>query len=128
MRAICYVERIDDFLWRCSYYAIFEDLCFPLTTESRASMNSIISYHVSHCLISHTLPAPVLLFYNLGSYLGTLYCGGKGFFLSPISFLKDPNVWLKSISRFRGTHTQVSGQYSTIIDQFSIFLLCFYVV
>jgi len=42
----------------------------------------------------------------IGSYLGTLYCGGTGFFLSPISFLKDPNVWLRSIARFRGTHTQ----------------------
>ena len=42
----------------------------------------------------------------IGSYLGTLYCGGVGFFLSPISFLKDPNVWLRSMSRFQGTHTQ----------------------
>lgn len=42
----------------------------------------------------------------IGSYLGTLYCGGVGFFLSPISFLKDPNVWLKSVSKYKGTHTQ----------------------
>lgn len=42
----------------------------------------------------------------IGSYLGTLYCGGTGFFLSPISFLKDPNVWLRSVAKFHGTHTQ----------------------
>lgn len=42
----------------------------------------------------------------IGSYLGTLYCGGTGYFLSPISFLKDPNVWLKCISKYRGSHTQ----------------------
>jgi acyl-CoA synthetase (AMP-forming)/AMP-acid ligase II len=41
-----------------------------------------------------------------GSYLGTLYCGGTGYYLSPISFLKDPNVWLRAISRYKGTHTQ----------------------
>jgi acyl-CoA synthetase (AMP-forming)/AMP-acid ligase II len=28
----------------------------------------------------------------IGSYLGTLYCGGSGYYLSPISFLKDPMV------------------------------------
>ncbi|CAK9251168.1 unnamed protein product, partial [Sphagnum jensenii] len=42
----------------------------------------------------------------IGSYMGTLYCGGVGYFLSPISFLKDPNVWLKSISIYRASHTQ----------------------
>jgi acyl-CoA synthetase (AMP-forming)/AMP-acid ligase II len=42
----------------------------------------------------------------IGSYLGLLYCGGQGFYLSPISFLKNPVVWLKSMSRFKATHTQ----------------------
>eukprot|EP01039_Chlorochromonas_danica_P004978 gene4978-5466_t len=42
----------------------------------------------------------------IGSYLGALYCGGTGYYLSPISFLKDPVVWLRALSRFSGTHTQ----------------------
>mmetsp|Transcript_27246 Transcript_27246/g.45699 ORF Transcript_27246/g.45699 Transcript_27246/m.45699 type:complete len:908 (+) Transcript_27246:46-2769(+) len=42
----------------------------------------------------------------IGSYLGVLYCGGVGYYLSPISFLKDPVVWIRAMSRFQGTHTQ----------------------
>ena len=42
----------------------------------------------------------------IGSYMGTLYCGGSGYYLSPISFLKDPVVWMKAISKYKGTHTQ----------------------
>lgn len=43
----------------------------------------------------------------IGSYLGVLYCGGTGYYLSPISFLKSPLLWLKTISKYGGTHTQV---------------------
>jgi len=42
----------------------------------------------------------------IGSYLGCLYCGGSGYYLSPVTFLKDPVVWMKAISKYRGTHTQ----------------------
>lgn len=42
----------------------------------------------------------------IGSYLGTLYCGGSGYYLSPISFLKDPTLWIQALSKYRGTHTQ----------------------
>ncbi len=42
----------------------------------------------------------------IGSYLGTLYCGGSGYYLSPVTFLKDPVVWMKAISKYRGSHTQ----------------------
>lgn len=42
----------------------------------------------------------------IGSYLGLLYCGGVGVYLSPISFLKDPMMWLRTISARKGTHTQ----------------------
>ena len=42
----------------------------------------------------------------LGSYMGIIYCGGTGYYLSPISFLKDPLVWIKSLSTYHGTHTQ----------------------
>jgi acyl-CoA synthetase (AMP-forming)/AMP-acid ligase II len=45
----------------------------------------------------------------IGSYLGVLYCGGSGYYLSPISFLKDPLVWIKALSQYHGTHTQVSS-------------------
>lgn len=40
--------------------------------------------------------------------MGVVYCGGTGYYISPISFLKDPVVWIKAMSRFKGTHTQVS--------------------
>jgi hypothetical protein len=36
-----------------------------------------------------------------------MYCGGSGYYISPISFLKDPVVWIKAMSRFKATHTQV---------------------
>mmetsp|Transcript_23706 Transcript_23706/g.40341 ORF Transcript_23706/g.40341 Transcript_23706/m.40341 type:complete len:814 (-) Transcript_23706:256-2697(-) len=42
----------------------------------------------------------------IGSYLGLLYCGGAGYYLSPISFLKNPVQWIKSMSEFGATHTQ----------------------
>ena len=55
----------------------------------------------------------------IGSYLGTLCCGGTGYFLSPISFLKDPNIWLKTISRYRGSHTQAPNfAYSLAVRKF----------
>ncbi len=42
----------------------------------------------------------------IGSYLGVLYCGGSGYFLSPLTFLQRPAMWIEAISRFRGTHLQ----------------------
>ena len=42
----------------------------------------------------------------IGSYLGVVYCGGTGYYLSPISYLKDPLIWLRTISRYGGTHSQ----------------------
>ena len=42
----------------------------------------------------------------IGSYLGLLTCGGRGYYLSPISFLKNPVQWIKSMSEFGATHTQ----------------------
>lgn len=43
----------------------------------------------------------------IGTYLGILYCGGTGYFLSPISFLKDPLIWIRTLSKYRGTHSPV---------------------
>jgi len=42
----------------------------------------------------------------IGSYLGTLYCGGTGFYMSPFAFLKNPLIWLQTVSKYRGTHLQ----------------------
>ena len=43
----------------------------------------------------------------IGSYLGALFCGGTGYYLSPISFLKDATLWVKCLSKYKATHTQV---------------------
>jgi len=42
----------------------------------------------------------------IGSYLGTIQCGGRGVYMSSISFLKDPLLWVRTLSKYRGTHTQ----------------------
>lgn len=42
----------------------------------------------------------------IGSHLGTLYCGGSGAYLSPISFIKNPAIWIASVSKYHGTHLQ----------------------
>ena len=42
----------------------------------------------------------------IGSYLGILYCGGSGFYLSPISFVKKPSLWILAMSRYHATHMQ----------------------
>jgi acyl-CoA synthetase (AMP-forming)/AMP-acid ligase II len=43
----------------------------------------------------------------IGSYLGLMYCGGSGFYMSPFSFIRNPLLWPATISKYRGTHTQV---------------------
>ena len=42
----------------------------------------------------------------IGSWLGALYSGGCGVYMSPVSFLRNPPLWLEAISRYGGTHTQ----------------------
>lgn len=42
----------------------------------------------------------------IGSYLGILYCGGSGYYMSPLTYLQRPAMWMEAISRFRGTHLQ----------------------
>ena len=42
----------------------------------------------------------------IGSYLGCLYCGGSGFYMSPFAFVKQPLLWLQLVSKHRGTHLQ----------------------
>mmetsp|Transcript_27901 Transcript_27901/g.41180 ORF Transcript_27901/g.41180 Transcript_27901/m.41180 type:complete len:725 (+) Transcript_27901:22-2196(+) len=42
----------------------------------------------------------------IGSYLGVLYCGGSGYYLSPLSFLQRPTIWIEAISKYKATHLQ----------------------
>jgi AMP-binding enzyme len=42
----------------------------------------------------------------IGSYLGALYCGGSGYYLSPISFIRNPTTWVQAMSKYKATHAQ----------------------
>jgi acyl-CoA synthetase (AMP-forming)/AMP-acid ligase II len=42
----------------------------------------------------------------IGSYLGVLYCGGSGYYLSPLTFLQRPQIWIEAISKYKATHLQ----------------------
>lgn len=42
----------------------------------------------------------------IGSVLSLLFCGGSGIYLSPISFILSPCLWLQLISQYRATHIQ----------------------
>lgn len=42
----------------------------------------------------------------IGSLIGTIYCGGTGYYMSPIAFLQRPMGWLEAVSEHRGTHLQ----------------------
>ena len=42
----------------------------------------------------------------IGGYLVTLFVGATGYYMSPLSFLRDPLLWLRLISAHGGTHTQ----------------------
>jgi acyl-CoA synthetase (AMP-forming)/AMP-acid ligase II len=42
----------------------------------------------------------------IGSYLGVLYCGGSGYYMSPLAFLQRPMQWIEAISKYKATHIQ----------------------
>ena len=42
----------------------------------------------------------------IGSYLGIIYCGGSGYYMSPLTFLQRPILWMEAISKYKGTHIQ----------------------
>lgn len=42
----------------------------------------------------------------IGSYLGVLYCGGSGYYISPLTFLQRPMIWMEAISNHQATHLQ----------------------
>ena len=35
----------------------------------------------------------------IGSFLGTLYCGGRGYHSSPLAFVRDPTRWLRDVTK-----------------------------
>ena len=42
----------------------------------------------------------------IGSYLGVIYCGGCGYYISPLSFLQRPCLWIEAVSKYQATHLQ----------------------
>lgn len=42
----------------------------------------------------------------IGALLGVLYCGGSGYYMSPIAFLQRPMAWMEAVSEYRATHLQ----------------------
>jgi acyl-CoA synthetase (AMP-forming)/AMP-acid ligase II len=42
----------------------------------------------------------------IGSYLGALYCGGCGYYLSPLAFIRNPSLWVQAMSKYKATHIQ----------------------
>jgi acyl-CoA synthetase (AMP-forming)/AMP-acid ligase II len=57
----------------------------------------------------------------IGSYLGILYCGGSGYYLSPMTFIKNPVLWIKCISKYRATHMQAPNfAYSLTAKKFLV--------
>jgi acyl-CoA synthetase (AMP-forming)/AMP-acid ligase II len=43
----------------------------------------------------------------IGSILGTIYAGNTSVLISPITFLKNPFIWIKALSLYKGTITAV---------------------
>ena len=55
----------------------------------------------------------------IGSYLGCLYCGGSGYYLSPISWIRNPPVWIRAMSTYKATHMQAPNfAYSLTAKKF----------
>jgi acyl-CoA synthetase (AMP-forming)/AMP-acid ligase II len=42
----------------------------------------------------------------IGSYLGILYCGGTGYYMSPLAFLQRPVLWMEAAAKYQATHLQ----------------------
>ncbi|KAH8048729.1 ligase [Aureococcus anophagefferens] len=55
----------------------------------------------------------------IGSYLGTLYCGGKGYHSSPLDFVRDPTRWVRDMTKYGATHVQApSFAYGLVARKF----------
>ena len=42
----------------------------------------------------------------IGSSLALLFCGGSGYYISPLAFIQDPLLWMRLVSHFKATHLQ----------------------
>ena len=42
----------------------------------------------------------------IGAYLGTLFCGGSGVYMSPVTFIKHPPLWVAACAKWHATHVQ----------------------
>ena len=42
----------------------------------------------------------------IGAYLGIIYNGGFGVYMSPADFIQNPSLWVKLMARYRATHIQ----------------------
>ncbi|XXY50926.1 alpha/beta fold hydrolase [Sorangium sp. So ce269] len=71
-------------------------------------MHNLDAMHVLYETDASTRTALWLPLYHdmglIGGLLGTLYIGGAGTILSPLSFLERPLRWLQAIARTRATH------------------------
>jgi acyl-CoA synthetase (AMP-forming)/AMP-acid ligase II len=67
-----------------------------ITNELKASVSTIV---VSWLPQYHDMGL-------IGSLLGIIYCGGSGYYMSPIAFLARPVAWMEAVSQYRATHLQ----------------------
>jgi len=72
------------------------DNLFKITSELKAEEDTVV---VSWLPQYHDMGL-------IGSYLGILYCGGSGYYMSPLTYLQRPAMWIEAISKYRGTHLQ----------------------
>lgn len=71
------------------------------------SVSPFPPYHPTHSSVPVCLSCQYHDMGLIGSVLGNLFCGGSGYYMSPVSFVKRPPLWMELISRYRGTHMQV---------------------
>lgn len=67
-----------------------------ITTDLKASSDTVV---VSWLPQYHDMGL-------IGSFLGVLYCGGSGYYFSPLHFLQRPSDWLLFVSKYKATHLQ----------------------
>eukprot|EP00605_Chrysophyceae_sp_TOSAG23-4_P002020 GSChrysophyteH1.ASY1.ANO1.2235.1 assembled CDS len=80
-----------------------------MISHSNLSHNLNIIMNELRC-DDHTIEVSWLPQYHdmglIGSYLGCVFCGGSGYYISPLAFLKDPTTWVKAMGTFAASHTQ----------------------
>ncbi|OQR91630.1 fatty-acid-CoA ligase [Achlya hypogyna] len=55
----------------------------------------------------------------IGAYLGVLFTGGNGVYMSPFSFIKNPSIWIELIGKHKATHLQAPNfAYALVARKF----------